>query len=129
MATLADITVKKADGITDITYTAVQHAAGDQSPARWEQQTPSVLSLRPQLAVQSSRPPGSGNLRRVTVNGVYPIADPITLQEVARVTLQDLKLTTPRGASAEAVKEGVYQLLNLCAAALVKQICEEGYAP
>lgn len=130
MPTMADITVKKADGTTNITYTAVQKSAGDTSPARWEQQTPSVLSLRPQFAVQSSRPPGAGNLRRVECNGVYPIADPVNpTVEGARVTLNGCKITISRNSAMTDTAEGVHQLMNLVAAALVKQCALEGYAP
>lgn len=130
MPAFGDITIKKADGTTNIVYTGVQRSAGDTSPARWEQQGPSTLSLRPQLAVQSSRPPGqTGALRRITINGVYPIADPTTGMEVARVTLSDAKVTISRNASATDTKEGVYQLLNLAASTVVKQCAEEGYAP
>lgn len=128
MPVFGNITIKKADGTSDIVYTAVQKSAGDGSPARYEQQTPSVLSARPQFAIQSSKPPGSGNLRRMTFNGVYPILD-VDGKEVGRVTLSDAKVTTPRNADATSVKEGVHQLLNLCASAASKQSAEEGYAP
>lgn len=128
MPAFGNITIKKADGTTDVVYTGVQRSAGDASAARYENQTQSVLSARPQLTIQSGRPPGAGNLRRMTMNGVYPILN-VDGVEIGRVTLSDAKVTTPRGADAAAVKEGVYQLLNLMASTAVKQSCEEGFAP
>lgn len=124
-----NITIKKADGTTDIVYTATVASTGDLAPARYEQQGPSVLSQRPQFAVQSSKPSGNGDLRRITVNGVYPLIDATTGLEVGRVTLSDCKITFPRAGAAVAVKEATHQLLNLVSSAVVKKAAETGYAP
>lgn len=129
MPTIGNITIKKADGTTNVVYTAVQPSAGDTSPARFENQENPVPSLRPQFTIQSGKPSGGGNLRTTTFNGVYPIPDPVTGLEVGRVTLQNAKVTTPRGVNASSIREGVHQLLNLAAAQLSKDSAEQGYAP
>lgn len=43
MPQMANITVKKADGTTDVVYTALTPAGGDNSPARW---SANALALR-----------------------------------------------------------------------------------
>lgn len=39
MPTLANITIKKADGTTDVVYTAIAGAAGDNTPAMFRNET------------------------------------------------------------------------------------------
>jgi hypothetical protein len=45
MPTMASITVKKADGTTDIVYDALAASGGDNSPAAWRQDTGAVAPL------------------------------------------------------------------------------------
>lgn len=131
MPVFSDITIKKSDGTTNVTYKAVQRAAGDRSPTRYEQQVGfPIPASRPQFSISAERPAGSSNtIRRVTINGVYPVYDPLKNVEVGRITLQDCKINTPRGVDETATKEAVYQLLNLAASAAVKDSAVEGSAP
>ncbi len=43
MAAIGNMTVKKADGTTDVTFTAVSGSSGDQNPAIWRDEASSTL--------------------------------------------------------------------------------------
>lgn len=45
MPTMANITVKKADGTTDIVFDAIAGSGGDTSAARWRQDTGNTVGL------------------------------------------------------------------------------------
>lgn len=45
MPTMANLTVKKYDGVTDIVYDALSASGGDGSPAVWRQDTGAVAAL------------------------------------------------------------------------------------
>lgn len=73
MANMANIVVKKANGTTDITYTALTASAGDTVPARWrENSQASVVGFRPTLT-QVARANGNNNARVVTTRFKFPV--------------------------------------------------------
>lgn len=130
MPTFGNIVVKKADGTTDVTFVGLVRAAGDSSPARYEQQAGfPVPANRPAVAISCrSVASPTGPSRRVTLDGVYPIID-ATGVEIGRITLQNCRVTVPTAVSSVAAKEAVYQLLKVAASAAVKDSAVEGYAP
>lgn len=72
MPQLADITVKKADGTTDILWTGVVSSAGDRTASRHASKTvSSIPAFQPQMSVKSEAN-GDASVRRVHVNIVYP---------------------------------------------------------
>lgn len=128
MANFSDIVVKKADGTTNATFVAVQRSAGDKSPARWQQQTGfPIAALRPALAMASSNAGNSGLVRRLKLDGVYPIADSTGVQ-IAQVSLKGAEVLVPLNAPTTDVTEGVHQLLNAASSAVVKACAIEGNA-
>ena len=65
MAQISDITVKKADGTTDVVYVAATPSAGDKSPAVWTQNAFSgIQGFRPRFEVQT-QDNGAGNVRQM----------------------------------------------------------------
>lgn len=72
MPAMSNITVKKADGVTDAIYVAINPAAGDKSPALWQNETVgTILAARPSFEM-ISLPNGGSNARRLRTNFVYP---------------------------------------------------------
>jgi hypothetical protein len=72
MGQQTNLTVKKADAATDVTYTAIQPSSGDKSPAIWRNEAVgAAISHRPRLAV-SSRKAGNGDGRWVDYEYVFP---------------------------------------------------------
>lgn len=127
MPNLANITVKKADGSTDITWTGVQPSSGDTVPAVWRSNSVgTALAHRPYMNV-SVRNNANKTLRRVTVEGFFPEtaegADGIT--RVINTAPMRAEIGIPNGMSDVAVTEAVHQLMNLLASTLMKSMMVE----
>jgi hypothetical protein len=128
---MANITVKKNDGTTDVIYTAVVPSAGDKSPAVWRNNTVgTAASHRPEFRTVA-RANGTGTARRVDISGVYPYT--VTGTD-GKITVAD-KFTfvgsalVPSGMPDADVNEAVSQTLNLMASTLIKDSVKAGYAP
>lgn len=131
MPTLANITVKKADGTTDVVYTAMMGSSGDRTPAIWQNQTVGTTPAeRPTLTIQS-RSNGAGTARRSDISFIWPT----TSQDAGANKVVDGRANftgsylIPQNQTSAVIKEQVYQLCNLLAAALIKQSIEDGFAP
>lgn len=135
MPAIANITVKKKDGITDIVYDALSGSGGDGSPAVWRQDTGAVaglpVGLRNVLKLLTGWN-GPKTARQAKFNFVAPYAvqDTTTTLYMAkdRVVIDGIA-TIPQGIPATQIEEAVYQACNILAATLVKQAMSSGYAP
>jgi hypothetical protein len=135
MAAIANITVKKADGTTDIVYDAISGSGGDNSPAVWRQDTGAAaglpVGLRSWLKMLTKWN-GPKSARQVTFEYVSPYAlqDSTTTKYSAsdRVVVTGI-ITIPQAIPASQINEAVYQSLNLLASTLVKSSAASGYAP
>lgn len=129
MPTMADIIVKKKDGTTNVTFTALAPSAGDGSPAIWRSDTVStVLAYRPTLQA-STVWNGPKDARRMNLKFMWPVIQTVDGVEVitSRIPME-LSMTVPQSADATQLGEAVHQGLNLCSATLVKQIAEAGFS-
>lgn len=131
MPQIANITVKKNDGTTDVVYTAVAPSAGDKSPAIWRSNTVGVAAAhRPEFRLQSQSN-GPRTARRV--EGVYVYPTTVTGSD-GRVSVSDklpinISAAIPLGMSDDDVNEAVSQAMNLFASSLVKDSFKSGFAP
>lgn len=132
MATQADITVKKADGTTNVVYVAATPSAGDKSPAVWTQNAYSgVLGNRPRLELTTQNN-SSGDTRQVRYKLIYPVTyvDSTTGLEKQLAYLEfNGQLYMPKSLTTTAWKEAAAQLGNLLASAALVAAAETGYAP
>jgi len=136
MPAMANITVKKFDGTTDIVYDALSASGGDGSPAVWRQDTGATaalpVGLRKMFKVWTVWN-GPKTARVMKFNFVYPYAvqDSTTTLYSAkdRVVFDGGSVTIPQGIPATEIQEAIYQGLNLLAATLIKQSGAAGYAP
>lgn len=134
MPTMASITVKKADGTTDIVFDAISASGGETSPAVWRQDTGATaglpVGLRSSMQV-SSKWNGPKTARQVQFNIALPYAvqDSTTTLYSAkdRIVLQGV-CTLPVGIPSANLNE-VNQALNLLSSALIKSTMQTGYAP
>lgn len=131
MASIADITVKKADETTNITYSAKVPSAGDRSPAIWRcTSVGSAPGHNPSLSM-TSRSNGDGTARRVEVSYKYPqtatAADGST--QIVNVLPISVSAVIPQGMPQATIDEGVAQCFNLLASALLKGSVKDGFAP
>lgn len=133
MPQIANIVVKKADGTTDITYTAVCPAAGSD-PAVFKSQTVGTSpGQQPELRCSGKGRVAKGSpYRDLTLTYKYP-------KSVANTTTGEITLSEGFSASVTAhvnqtmpaadIKEAAYQFGNLVASALIKSVLNDGYAP
>lgn len=130
MANMANITIKKADGTTDITYHAQVASAGDQSPALWRANAVSpVPGFRPTFTLRT-RDNGPRTARSFNSAFRLPVVVAINGVDTVVATIPiDVTGTLPTKVDASHVKEAIYQSGNLIVSALVRQSLEEGYAP
>lgn len=135
MPAIASITVKKKDGSTDIVYDALSGSGGDGSPAVFRQDTGASaglpVGLRNLLRMWGMwNGPKTARVMKLHFVAPYAVQDSTTTLYSAkdRVVLE-VTATVPQAIPSTAIGEAVYQGLNLCAATLVKQSFDGGYAP
>jgi hypothetical protein len=132
MPQMADIIVKKADGTTNITFTALTPSSGDKVPAQWRSETVGASpGLRPTFSMDSQWN-GPRTARRVNLSGQYPftITDSTTSSTSvkARIPFQ-ATFTVPVEVPDTIIAEAVAQITNLVASTLAQSCIKLGYAP
>lgn len=132
MAAIANITVKKADGTTDVVYNAAAGSAGDKLPAVWTQDLYSgVQAHRPRFEMTTSDN-GQKTMRRVQFKYRYPIlvTDPVTgVESVTGFVGFEGSVFNPKGLTTTQWKEAFAQLGNLLCSVQVRAANETGFAP
>lgn len=132
MPQMANITVKKADGTTDVVFKARQPSSGDQNAARWSPDSSGARGARASFEVvaQKSGASGSTAKRRVSTSLIVPVVRTENgtdlVVDVVRATTQ---FTFPLSATDSEIEEAVALHSNLTGAQLVRSTYEEGYAP
>jgi hypothetical protein len=133
MPAMADLTtVKKADGTTNIAYTALIGSAGDKTAAVWR--APVVPNgvgpaHQPELRM-TSQWNGPRTARRLGFAFSYPYVP--LVGGVATLTDRALfegSLLVPQGMSTTEINEAAYQCLSALGQSLVKQAAAAGWAP
>jgi len=132
MTAMADITIKKSDGTTDITWSAVTASAGDKTPALWRSTSPSGTTGQKPWFSMSGRSNAAGDVRRVDLSGAFPsvYTDSNTgLTQVLSKIPMSLTIAMPQNVSQSDIDEAVYQFFNLVSSSLIKGSTRYGYAP
>lgn len=134
MPTMASITVKKADGTTDIIFDSLVGAGGDGTPALWRQDTGQAagfpVGLRPVLKLDS-RWNGPKSARLMPFEMVFPYAtqdSTTTLYTAQNRVVWTGNVTLPQAIPAAWLSEAAYQGGNLLASALIKSCIAAGYS-
>ena len=131
MATMANITVKAADGTTDVVYTAMNSASGDGVRALWRALWGSTPAVQPMLAV-SSRTNSGGTARRVDLEYRYQQAYTNTttgLVAMANQTVVTQSYLIPNGMPVAVSTESAAQYANLLKSPLIQDVIKYGFAP
>lgn len=130
MPQLADITVKKNDGTTDVTYTGVIPSAGDKSAAVWRNNAVATAAAhRPELQM-TSQWNGPRTARRVASKYTYPAlaVGSDGKINVADKAILEVNVLLPQSMPDSDINEFVSQGLNLAASTLYKNCAKVGYA-
>lgn len=131
MPTIGNIVIKKADGTTDVTYTALQAAGGDKLAARWASKTVGGTPAENPKFTCSAESNGPDSARRVKGSFLWPK----TRVDSAGNTIVNggangtYNVLIPQDMSSAEIQEIAYQFGNLVASTLIKQSMAEGYAP
>jgi len=132
MPTMADITIKKDNGSTDVTYTAIVASGGDKSPAVWRNNSATGYpGQRPELKV-TSRNNGDNTARRVDGHFSYPSVYHDTATSTTKILARanfDFSAVIPGNMPDVDAAEFGAQIGNLIAAALIEESLTVGYAP
>lgn len=128
MPNQAAITVKKADGTTDIIYSAVQPSSGG-SPAIWRSPVGAAPAHKAELRVKASSNQ-AGTVRRIEGTYVYPQTATGSDGSVTVVNRGSLSFTAvvPQAMPQTEINEMVHQGFNLLASSLNKSQVTEGFA-
>lgn len=130
MPQMADITVKKSDGTTDIVYTALGGSSGDNNPAIWEVTASSTYAAYRNKLKTTSRDNAGKTARNIEI--YLEIPETIVVNgETKLVGKVPVKVTVvkPLNVSDATVKEAVYQAGNLAISTLLRSSMTSGYSP
>jgi len=132
MAAIANVTVKKADGTTDIVYTAIQPASGDGQFAIWRQENTAVpVAFRPVLKMKVTDN-GPKTARKPHLEYSYPFTyvDSTTgLTKLAHLELSSADWLLPTEVPDATIAEAVCQFTNLMVAAHIRDSVKAGISP
>jgi hypothetical protein len=130
MTQAADITVKKADGTTDIVWTLMQPASGDGSTAVWRSNTVGDSpAVRPQMTVTAK--PSKGGVRHVNGTISYPsfVEDADGIQQIQGINYINFHGSIAPGTLDSDSAQLAAQGANLLASTLMKAVMANGFAP
>lgn len=132
MPNLGNITIKKADGTTDVLFTGISPSAGDKTPAIFRSNSVgSNVLARPELRVTTQNN-GTNTARRVKIDFSYPQVTDNMVQGTRTVAGRaNFSLTgiVPVAMDDEIVAEACTQVINLLASPLIRDVVLSGYAP
>jgi hypothetical protein len=129
---MANITVKKNDGTTDVVYNALSPSSGDGVAAVWRQDAMATqANLKAMVSLRTAWN-GPRDARRVQLDFQYPhvSTDSTTgiTSVIARVPIS-FTATVPTSVPDTVVAEAVSQCMNLGVSVLMKDSFKAGYAP
>lgn len=127
MPQMANVTVKKADGTTDVTYNALVASSGDRNPAVFRVEAASAFPARRPRATLAAQDNGPKTARQVRFATSYPVYDSngVLLGNVPGQTM----FTIPMNLSDSDVANAVHQHTNLAVTAVIRGSFVSGFAP
>lgn len=130
MPQMANITVKKNDGTTDIVYNAKAPSSGDKTAAIWAPDTVGTSQgFRPEVRM-TSQSNSAGTVRYVDVIVRWPSVTQVAgVDSVTNRCSFSAKLTVPATVPDSEVDELVSQSANLMGSTLFKDAFKQRYAP
>lgn len=131
MPALANVTVKKNDGTTDIIYTGISPSSGDGVPAMYRQEDVTVPPAGRAVLRVSAKSNGNGSVRRLNVDGVRPQVYTETttgLKKIANRATMTVSFGLPQEMPSTDIDEFVSQFVNFMASAHFKDCVKTGMA-
>ena len=132
MTTAADITIKKDDGTTDITWSLLAASGGDRSPAIWRSTSASgTIGQKPTVSLQS-RDNGDRTARRTDITFVMPSVYTDTATSTTKVLSKaviTVSAVLPLDIDSTTLAEQASQFANLLKSSAFIASLKTGYAP
>lgn len=132
MTTAADITIKKDDGTTDITWSLLAASGGDRSPAYWRSTSASgTIGQKPTISVQS-RDNGDRTARRTDITFVMPSVYTDTATSTTKVLSKaviTVSAVLPLDIDSTTLAEQASQFVHLLNSSAFVAALKTGYAP
>ncbi|DAD52319.1 coat protein [ssRNA phage SRR6960799_23] len=133
MPDMANITVKAANGSTDVVYDKCTPSAGDSVPAIWRATAAGTsANTRPELRMTSQDVGQGSSFRRTRLTFRYPWS--VTDANLGITTVKDYiqvnrDIVAPKGCPSAIVDEAVAQFANLNDSSLIVTSDQVGFAP
>lgn len=130
MANIANIVVKKTDGTTDVTFTAIAGAASDGVAATWQNIASSTIrQFRSGLSMRAKMN-GTKTARRVDIQAVFPVVRAVNTVDtlIGRIPV-DFSVPVPEWATDAEVNEAIDQSINLLASTFLRTQIKSGLSP
>ncbi len=131
MPSIASITIKKNDGVTDIVYAASSPASGDNTPAVWKATTVGTAPAHQPEFRLVAREAKKGVSRALRSTFQYPQIATNTTTNITAVVDRASASTDwsfPKTMSQADINEYVTQYANLLVSTLVKDCVKAGYS-
>lgn len=129
MPQMANITVKAANGTTDVVYNALTPSSGDKTAARWRVEAASTYAAQKPTLSLVSQDNGPKTARKVTMMYKYPVVETINgLPTIIGYVPFEITGTVPLQVPDSGVAEGVHQVGNLLCSPLVRECFKTGYS-
>lgn len=130
MATIADIVIKKSDGTTNITYTAISGSAGDKSPAAWRSDSSATLRGNRDVVTLVTQDNGARTARRSNSKAVMPVARTVSgVEVVTDKVIGDLSFLVPNALTDAEISEKIDQALNMFSCPVFRAAIKAGFSP
>lgn len=132
MPSMANITVKAANGTTDVVYTAMAPSSGDGVAAIWRNEAAgTATAFKPTFSLVS-KSNGNKTARRVNATYYMPQTATDSTTGLTRV-VNSIPITFSAALPVEVpqtnIDEAVHQLTNLLSSTLVRDALKAGFAP
>jgi len=129
MPAIANITVKKNDGTTDVVYSYSLGEAGDKPATYFAPALGATAATRPELRISTKNLPNGRRRVKGTYMYPYSVLNSTTgVTSIDRAMMGDFSFTFDPAIPTATMDEGVSQLANLVASAAVKAMGKEGQA-
>lgn len=129
MPQMANITVKAANGTTDVVYTAMTPASGDGTAAQWRAEGSGASAAVRATVSCTSKYNGPKTARRVVAEFQLPqVATVDGVETVMNRVPVGLTIAVPLNAPDSVIDEAVAQATNFFSSPLFRNIMKTGYA-
>lgn len=130
MAAIANITIKKADNVTDVVYTALTGAPGDGAPAKWRNEDVTLPIGQRASMVVLTKANGKNDARQVQVRVKRPVVRTVNSVPTLIGSIPfEINATLGEQYTQAEIDEAVAQALNMAAVVAIRDSFKTGYAP